>query len=332
MKILKLLSILFLAEFSYTQDIHWSQFNENPLFLNPANAGNFNGNKRFVSSYRDQWRSVTKAFQTFVLNYDTRFSKNDNFGIGFTFLNDNAGDGKFKTIDFNIAPSYRKFIAKDSSQQLNFGLQLGLNNRQFTFPNFYFDEQYNGINFDPTLPNTENLITESKTNLNLGIGVIYKLIQSKKVNYQFGFSAYNLNSPNQGFYGEKVKRDPRIVFFTIAEMQLNDKTKFVPSLIFQSQGTFKELIFGAQLKNIISRNEKVTKGIYGGLFLRTKDAIIVNIGLNYNKWQAGFSYDINISNLNPASSGRGGFELNLSYIISRFKPKQIQYRICPEFI
>ena len=33
-------------------------------FSNPGNAGQFNGDVRFVANYRDQWRSVTVPFQT----------------------------------------------------------------------------------------------------------------------------------------------------------------------------------------------------------------------------------------------------------------------------
>ena len=46
------------------QDIHWSQYNDNQVFQNPGNAGNFNGDYRIIANYRSQWKSVTVPFTT----------------------------------------------------------------------------------------------------------------------------------------------------------------------------------------------------------------------------------------------------------------------------
>ena len=37
------------------QDMHFSQFYNNPLNLNPAQAGLFDGSHRFTANYRGQW-------------------------------------------------------------------------------------------------------------------------------------------------------------------------------------------------------------------------------------------------------------------------------------
>ena len=50
------------------QDIHFSQFFEAPLLRNPALAGLFNGDLRFQMVYRNQWNSITDAYQTGSLN------------------------------------------------------------------------------------------------------------------------------------------------------------------------------------------------------------------------------------------------------------------------
>lgn len=33
-----------------SQDIHWSQFNDNQLFQNPGHAGHFDGDYRFIGN------------------------------------------------------------------------------------------------------------------------------------------------------------------------------------------------------------------------------------------------------------------------------------------
>ncbi|MES2589789.1 MAG: PorP/SprF family type IX secretion system membrane protein [Bacteroidota bacterium] len=322
----------FLGTILLAQDVHWSQFNDNPLYVNPANSGNFKGNNRFIANYRDQWRSVTKPFQTFSFSYDSHYKKNQNIGLGFLLLNDSDGDGKFKTFELQIMPSLRKFLTKDSAHQLISGIQLAFNHRQFTFPNFYFDEQYNGINYDENLPITEELVTSKQNNLSLGAGLLYEYRINRKQNLQLGFSAFNLNQPNQGFYGETVKRDIRLTFFSKIRFNLNQKLDLFPSLLCQIQGTYRELVFGTHLKYCLKNDLKAYKAISAGIYYRKKDAYILNLALDINRWKLGFSYDINFSNLKPASASRGGFELSLKYIISKFQPKQIQHRVCPEFI
>ena len=59
---------LFATKKVSAQDIHWSQINNNPIFQNPANTGNFEGDFRFVGNYKDQWRSVTVPFTTFSIS------------------------------------------------------------------------------------------------------------------------------------------------------------------------------------------------------------------------------------------------------------------------
>ena len=81
--------IFFLVSFcitnARTQDIHWTQFNDNQLFQNPANAGNFNGDLRFIGNFKDQWRSVTVPFSTFSFSIDKKYegerSKIDNIPV-----------------------------------------------------------------------------------------------------------------------------------------------------------------------------------------------------------------------------------------------------------
>lgn len=332
LKLIPLLSFLLLmCEGAFAQDVHWTQFNDNPVFLNPANSGNFKGSGRFVANYRDQWRSVTKPFQTFSCSYDTRL-KNRDFGLGVLLFNDQAGDGKFKTIELEVNPSYKIPLNQDSTHVLYTGLQLAFNHRQFNFSKFYFDEQFNGQVYDPSLPITEALITQKKNSFSIGAGAVYQYRKIKKTVIHVGLSAFNINQPNQGFYGTTVHRDLRLNLYTKVVRKVSDKLDVIPSFMFQKQGTYRELVLGGIAKYTLKNEEKDYKALYGGFYFRTKDAIFFNLGMDYQKWYVGISYDLNVSSLKPASAGRGGLEFSMRYIFQRFKPKQIQHRICPEFI
>ena len=87
-RIYYLLIFVCLSQSAFVQDMHWSQFNDNPIFQNPANSGKFQGDYRFHANYKDQWRSVTVPFTTLSLSADTRFEKKKEIGLGLLFVND----------------------------------------------------------------------------------------------------------------------------------------------------------------------------------------------------------------------------------------------------
>ena len=74
------------------------------------------------------------------------------------------------------------------------------------------------------------------------------------------------------------------------------------------------------------------RAIYLGSWMRLQDAGVFLVGLDFNKYRLGVSYDINVSNLNVASDGRGGLEVAIIYIIQPKPPKRLNYKICPDFI
>ncbi|MEN9002702.1 MAG: type IX secretion system membrane protein PorP/SprF, partial [Flavobacteriales bacterium] len=102
-----LIFIFFASLTSQAQDIHFSQFYNSPLNLNPALAGNFDGNYRFAGNYRNQWNSVTIPFATFSMSADAKdVMGKKNVGAGIIFNNDNTGDSRFRTTVLNVVGSY----------------------------------------------------------------------------------------------------------------------------------------------------------------------------------------------------------------------------------
>jgi hypothetical protein len=49
----------------FAQDIHFTQFDMQPLIINPAFTGMFDGKVRAGAIYRNQWASVTVPYVTF---------------------------------------------------------------------------------------------------------------------------------------------------------------------------------------------------------------------------------------------------------------------------
>jgi type IX secretion system PorP/SprF family membrane protein len=322
------------------QDIHFSQFNSSPLNLNPAQTGNFDGAYRFVGNLRRQWSSVTIPYQTFGFSADARnFLRLKNVGTGISLYNDNTGDSHFSTLQLNLAGAYTIPISK--TQAIALGIQSGITQRRIDYSNLTYDEQYNGFIYDPTIPSTESFQNDGRVyaNLNTGINWVYTKEERKQISS--GISLFNLTRPPQSFFGnDQIRLDRRLSFNISSQWKLNDRFDLLPATLFMAQGTFRELIIGSSIKYIMedngaktrNRKERNYRALYVGGWARTRDAGFISLGMDYDDWNFGLSYDINLSNLRPASHGRGGFELSVIYIIRDVLPKRLNYRACPDFM
>lgn len=325
------LSILVFSFFqiSFGQDVHWSQFNDNQLFQNPGQAGHFDGDYRFIANYRDQWRSVTVPFSTFSMSADAKFK---DYGVGLLISHDQAGDGKFRTVEVQGNFSRLFKITKDSVHTIRPGINFGMNHRQINWDALYFDNQYNGYIFDPSAATNETYQSDRKTNISIGVGSLYEWRKNERFKVLSGFGIYNLNRPNQGFYFDKIQRDIRFTLFAKGTFKINQKWDAVPSLQFNNQGIYRELLLGGSAKYYLTSTTKVYQALYGGIWYRNRDAAYLTFGYDYKDFFAGISYDINYSKLVPASRARGGIEIAVRYIIRTFKPKRIIHRVCPDYI
>jgi hypothetical protein len=70
--------------------------------------------------------------------------------------------------------------------------------------------------------------------------------------------------------------------------------------------------------------------IGAGLGYRFGDAWIMYLEANYQQWNLGLSYDINTSDFQTATNGRGGLELSLQYLLIQAKPPS-EFKACPIF-
>jgi len=314
------------------QDIHWSQFNDNPLFQNPGNAGNFNGDYRFVGNYRNQWKSVTIPFSTLSFSADGRLYNRPEIGYGIVFFHDVSGDGKLRTIEFQGNGSYLFKLTPDSLHTLRAGINIGMNHRQVNWDQLYFDNQFNGVIFDPTLPSGELFQTDRRTNFSIGTGAVYEYFINKREKFTLGMGFYNLNRPDQGFYNEKVFRDIRFNLHGRGLYKLDIDWDLVPGVNLSLQGKYRELILGSSVKYTLIDRLGTYRAVYGGIWYRNRDAAILTVGMDYQSWFAGISYDINFSKLVPASNARGGIEFAVRYILNHFKPSKALHRVCPDYI
>lgn len=334
MKNFLVIAFVFVALSSLGQDIHFSQFYMNPVFLNPALSGDFDGSMRFAGNQRSQWRSVSRPYNTIGISAESR----EEFIMpsmyhAVNIFHDAAGDGNYRTVEFNLSTAYRFYLDKDSIHTITPGVQLGVNHRSIDFSKLNFDSQFNGYYYDPGLPTLENFGSSKRTGFNLNLGLMYAWRPEHRKEIVAGFGLFNIPQMKQSLYGDDlIKRDRRFIIHANATYKLNFEWDIQPGIFMQFQGDYKEIIFGSNARYIIKDKQGEFIAPYGGIWFRNRDAAYMVVGMYYNDWTAGISYDFNVSKLVPASNVRGGLEISVQYVLHLFKPKDIKHRICPDYL
>ena len=315
---------------SFSQDIHFSQFNNSPTNLNPALTGVFNGEFRLVANQRSQWRAITQPYNTFSLAADAKNIYQTPVSTGLSFYNDQAGDGQLSTTQIAVPVAYTYYLKKPD-QSITGAIQPAFTQQSIDYNKFRFDNQYDGTSFNSGLGNGESFSNTGKNYFNLHAGLTwnYRIAQRKSVTA--GIAIHNIIQPKTSFFdNNNIELKRRLTIHANGLLAVHNKIDVLPGLFFGQQNQFKEIIFGGSGKFHLNKGDY--QAVYFGIWHRNQDAIYFTSGLDYGNFHFGVSYDLNISSLNEASNYRGGFEFALIYIFERFKPKIKRYKACPNFI
>ncbi len=351
MKLKHLLLVLFFATglVVNAQDIHFSQFYLSPLNLNPAMTGLMNCNIRLSGNYRNQWASVLKsnAYSTYSVSYDQRIpvGRYDYFGVGGTFWGDQAGEANFSTMTGKISGSYSKRMGggKKESHYLVVGVEAGLAQRSLEFQKLRWGTQHDGEGgYCASCASLEdNLDADNFIFADLATGLLWFSVFDENNNLYLGGAYHHLNRANQSFY--KDTKDFLYSRFTIhagGEFEMAPKFGLLPGVIAMFQGPSFQLNSGTSFKFLLGSGKghfNNYQAFHIGTWLRLSnkvetgiltDAIILSTRFDYNQFTLGFSYDLNVSALRPASNYNGAFEFALAY---KFCGNERRGVYCPNF-
>lgn len=313
------------------QDMHMSQFYASPLYLNPGETGNFDGDFRAAANTKSQWMSFTNAYRTafFAADYSYKLKQTNKLNVGLMVNSDVAGDGSFGTNAFYLTSSYG-FYLKDNTFYLSPGLNFGYINHSIDFGALHFSDQWTGNQFDPTLSTTEEFEYDNFGYLDMAAGLSFRYNHEQGV-LETGFAASHLNMPQKSFENNNVDLNVRINSYMLYHYQIDAVWTLIPHVSYFAQGKLSELYYGGRVK--MKLNNLNLRSMYLGAWMRSKDAGIFMLGFDYRAVTFGISYDLNISDLTVASNGRGGVELSLVYVFK--KPTLMPlpaYKRCPSFL
>jgi type IX secretion system PorP/SprF family membrane protein len=307
--------IFLMAKLGSAQDPSSSQFYANPLSLNPALAGGTECG-RIVLNYRNQWPSISNAFVTFNASYDQTISSL-NSGIGISFMGDNMGDG---IISRNYISGYYSYKLKVNEEFLiSMGFQGTFVQQSLNWDKLVFASQ-----IDPGTGNISPNSSETQPD-NLD-----KSFVDFSTGFMFGYldkvfggvAVHHLSQPTDGFYdGTTSKLPMKITVHGGTNINLStgsfgddreEHFMLSPNILFQQQDKFHQLNVGTYLKRY---------PFVGGVWLRhnfeNTDAAIVLIGIQFDNYRFGYSYDFSLSKLSNKSGG--AHEISFSYQFCVYK-------------
>ncbi len=313
------LILIFLAFFCISvsaQDIHFSQFFNSPLTLNPSLTGDIDGNIRAVINHRNQWNTVPLPFVTSSVSCDARLLedmlKGDVLGAGIMIFDDKAGINNASRLQVMTSFSYLKKLDPKQNKVLSFGVQLGFFQRSISSLNLKFPNQFNYDDFYTSISNGESFSGYKASCFDFQTGVAFIMKKPKKYKANIGVSLFHVNRPNESFLGQDYRLPVRTVIHAGVRYNLGNGNYFCPDIIIMSHNKASEKnLFCRFQHNMQAKN--INYDLIFGLGFRAKDALIALAGIGYDKWEFNFSYDINNSDFHNASNYKGGFEISIIY-------------------
>ncbi len=297
------------------QDIHFSQFFNSPLTLNPAETGSFDGSFRATAIYRSQWASLNSPYKTFSSSYDHIFkwglAPGDYTSGGMMMYSDKAGDANYTTTYVTLSGAYHKPVS--DNQLLTFGLQFGYWQQKFESDKLYFADQFDGSSFT-NKTTAENFQSQIQNKYDLNVGLRYAYTVNDDISLHAGAAVNHLTFIKNSFKGNQDERLALAYRGDIGmDYRLNEKMVLSPKIYFAQQSRAIELTLGSEASYLLE-TEKFTGTLYAGIFYRTRDAVYPYIAVKYNDMKIGLSYDATLSGLTAYNAARGGFEISFQYI------------------
>lgn len=312
-----LLFFVTISTVAVAQDVPFSQFYANPLYINPAFTGSVEI-PRAVLHYRNQWHGFSNAFSTYSAAFDIPVKKLQG-GIGLNILNDAQANGLLNSTQVNL--SYSVFIQLTKTFDLHAGFQTGFNRNSLNAGQLIFgdnlDSYYGNHGVSQEL---QNLTDPNYNFIDFATGF---LLFSERIFY--GLAIHHLTEPNQTYYPESnsnstLKRKYTAHFgakLPVFTHGYNRKFFDIsPNLIIQNQGIFRQVNYG-----IFATKQGLSLGAwFRQNFGLRYDAIILTAGFFKENWQFTYSYDWTVSGMRADSGGTN--EVSLAFLIRQGEKKR----------
>ena len=340
------MSLFLLCTCVRAQDARFSQLHATQMLSNPALTGVMNGGLRVTLNYQTRYMTLddTEGFRSIASAVEVRkpLGRQNFVGLAAQLQHDRAGHSDFVRSQGMLSGSYQQQVA--SGQFISGGAQVGVGQRGYDLTKLWFSDQYfvdpvsRAAYVDRSLPNGEPFGGQgSRLYLDMNAGVAYFASLGDRRGYYAGAAAYHLNRPNVSpLPGEEDLLDRRYVVHAGGELALGrGYMSVLPSGRAMVQGPSLTALVGSQLRYTERSWREIALRIGGYLHLgRGREerlglaAIVALVGLEYDDYHLGLSYDLSVGALNRPTAGRGGFELSVVYSKAADRKQRVR---CPRF-
>jgi type IX secretion system PorP/SprF family membrane protein len=301
------------------QDPHFSQYFSSPLSFNPAFTGYFDGNHRLAINYRNQWSGVGDSYTTGTVSFDTRIlqnriGSNDRWGLGVHALYDKTAGGIYQSNYLSLSTGFHKGLDAEGDQSIGIGLQATVARSSIDFSRIYFNSQFNGDNFDLSIPSGETMNNRSVSYADLNAGVLYNYKDESGNRFAFGAAIYHVLKPRLNYFNTTTNTlASRYTVHASVTIPVNDNDQLFFSTNMMQQGGASVYVAGTAYGFGLGASETE---LYLGAWLRAKDALYPYAGLRTAAYQLGLSYDITSSDIQRQQKTAGSLELSFQYFFA----------------
>lgn len=331
------IAILFLGTTLLAQDIHFSQFGNSPLNLNPGLNGVFGGDIRFVGNFRSQWNAVPVPYTTFSGSIENKIyyrrNQYDRYLTAGLMINyDRQGSIALTSLQIGIPIALTLPVAKNNF--LSLGVIPAFGQRSFGTNKWTFDAQFVDCLFDPTASTHEDgsFFSTNLQYFDLSVGLNYRHYAKKsRTRFDIGGALHHVNRPDHNFWTnntDDVRLAVRMALHGNALVQVSEPFDLLGQVLYQEQGTYRELVYGVAGRLLLNARPYHELAVQVGASFRHRytDAFVWTAEVHWRTWTLGFSYDMNLSDFTIATENRGGPEVALIYRLYKIKPAVKQ---CP---
>ena len=335
------------------QDLHFTNYDFAPLYLNPAQTGAFYGTIRLNGIAREQFASfINEPYQTAMVsvegNLDFAARSQDWSGVGLTVFGDQVGEISLKTAGVMLSYAYHLSLDKKQKNVLTASIQQGFFQKSIdnnwrpedlilnaagsggstSADQEYFENDFNGASGNST-----------------NAGLLFKSQVNKKTNFSIGAAMYSIIQPRANAGGANQRANvnqPARRFSTHANLinQLSKKLALEYAVFYSNaakvNNTMLQVKSHINLSKTIKEKGKRTTLERGqltlGLGYRVDDALQLITAYMYKDWNIGFAYDLTVSSASEFNNTNGAFEIGIRRIFNIYKKPEVQPAIlCPKF-
>jgi type IX secretion system PorP/SprF family membrane protein len=317
------------------QDLHFSQFYNAPLTINPANTGFMpDADYRVGANYRRQFVSLPVPYKTVSAWGDVQLANdklyNGWFGAGLVFLGDEAGTGALSSNKIYGSLAYHQVI--NDQHTISAGFQGGFVQKTIDFSKLTFDNQWNGKFFNVQAPSGESFASPNVRYFDLNAGINFATFINDYSYLNLGVAAQHLNRPKESFFSgvtsTGAKYDTRLAHrysaFVNGSFRVADNLIINPQFYFTTMAKKSQFNVGVNAEINLATVEGEQSELIVGAYYRIGDAIAPMLGIKHRSMQVAFTYDATASKLTKFNSMRGGSEISIIHtgLIPTRSPKQ----------